>query len=109
MLFRSPVADALLTDYSASIFEWSLLLRPLVLFVPDLSEYRTSPGIFPDFDRELIGDFVRSERDAAASVVAGRVDPVAWRAFAERNLGTPQQVADAPRRLVEILLPDRSS
>ena len=104
-----PVADALLTDYSASIFEWSLLLRPLVLFVPDLAEYRASPGLFPDLEREVIGDLVRSERDAAAAVVSGRVDPTAWRAFADRHLGTPQQIVDAPRRLVELLLPEFSA
>ncbi len=104
-----PVADALLTDYSASIFEWSLLLRPLVLFVPDLADYQTTPGLFPDLEREAIGDLVRSEREAAAAVAASRVDPAAWRAFAERHLGSPQQITDAPRRLVEILLPDLSA
>ncbi|MGI9096589.1 MAG: CDP-glycerol glycerophosphotransferase family protein [Candidatus Limnocylindrus sp.] len=104
-----PIADALLTDYSASIFEWSLLLRPLVLFVPDLADYQTTPGLFPDLEREAIGDLVRSEREAAAAVAASRVDPAAWRDFAERHLGTLQQFTDAPRRLVEILLPESSA
>lgn len=101
-----PFADALLTDYSASIFEWSLLERPLVLFVPDLDAYRESPGLFVDLARDAIGDLVRDERAAAAAVVAGHVDRAAWRSFAARNLGDPAAIASASERLVDLLLPE---
>src|SRR5699024_876431 len=33
------VADALVTDYSSLVFDFSLLKRPLAHFVPDLNQY----------------------------------------------------------------------
>ena len=98
-----PLADALLTDYSASIFEWSLLERPLILFVPDLAAYRATPGLFIDLASEAIGDIVQDEEEAAAAVIARRVDSAAWRAFAARHLGSRAAIATAQERLVEVL------
>ena len=47
------LADILVTDYSSSIFEYALLRRPLILFVPDLEAYAADPGAvsrLPDRD-----------------------------------------------------------
>ena len=66
--------------------------------------YKHRSKIFRPKSRSLV-----RKHEAAAAVAASRVDPAAWRAFAERHLGSPQQITDAPRRLVEILLPDLSA
>ena len=47
--------DVLITDYSSAIFEWSLLRRPLVLFVPDLDVYEREPGLYLNYRTEMIG------------------------------------------------------
>jgi CDP-ribitol ribitolphosphotransferase len=47
------VADVLVTDYSSSLFEWALLRRPLVLFVPDLDAYAADPGLYLDYRTDL--------------------------------------------------------
>lgn len=39
-------ADVLITDYSSSIWDFSLTFKPCFLFVPDLSEYESSRGGF---------------------------------------------------------------
>ena len=41
--------DILITDYSASVFEYVLMRKPLVLFAPDLDEYREDPGFYLDY------------------------------------------------------------
>ena len=40
------IADVLITDYSSSIWDYSLTFKPCFLFVPDLDEYITTRGGF---------------------------------------------------------------
>lgn len=56
-------ADLLITDYSSSIWDYALLARPCILYVPDLDEYigergtytsiETWPGIIAENEKEL--------------------------------------------------------
>lgn len=39
-------ADALITDYSSVVFEYSLLKRPFVHYVPDIEEYTENRGFY---------------------------------------------------------------
>ena len=41
-----PVTDVLISDYSSLIYEYLLFGKPLVLYVPDLEEYRTRRGFY---------------------------------------------------------------
>lgn len=43
-------ADVLITDYSSIFFEYLLLDRPIVFFVPDYEEYARDRGFYLDFD-----------------------------------------------------------
>jgi CDP-glycerol glycerophosphotransferase (TagB/SpsB family) len=79
--------DVLVTDYSSSIFEWSLLRRPLVLLVPDLAAYESDPGLYLDYRTEMIGDQVVDTAGVARAVLTGAVDDAAWDAFIARHLG----------------------
>lgn len=40
------ISDALITDYSSVIFDYSLLKRPFAHFVPDLDEYSKNRGFY---------------------------------------------------------------
>ena len=40
------VSDLLITDYSSSIWDWSLLKKPCVLFTPDLIDYESERGFY---------------------------------------------------------------
>ncbi len=96
-------ADVLLTDYSSSIFEWALLRRPLVLLVDDLEAYARDPGLYLDYDTEMIGTQVRDTEAAAAAILRGTVDEAAWDAFIARNMGACD--GRAAERFVERFLP----
>lgn len=41
-----PVIDCLITDYSSVVFDYSLLKKPIVLFVPDRTEYMEQRGLY---------------------------------------------------------------
>jgi CDP-glycerol glycerophosphotransferase len=41
-------ADMLITDYSSTMWDYSLLYRPCFLFVPDFDEYLTEKGFYTD-------------------------------------------------------------
>lgn len=41
-----PVIDVLITDYSSVIFDYSMYLKPLILFVPDRQEYEKKRGFY---------------------------------------------------------------
>ncbi len=95
--------DVLVTDYSSSIFEFALLRRPLVLFVPDLAEYEREPGMYLDFHREMVGVQVADTDGAIAAIRAGAFDHGANEAFLGRHLGGAD--GQASERFVERFLP----
>ena len=45
------VADLLITDYSSIIWDYSLLMRPCCLYVPDLEEYLATTGFYVDIHK----------------------------------------------------------
>ena len=47
------IADYVVTDYSAVAFEAMLLGKKVLFYVPDIDEYRQSPGLNIDVEREL--------------------------------------------------------
>lgn len=104
-----PIADTLFTDYSSSIFLWSLLERPLLLAVADAEEYAQNPGLFLDpRSSESIGIRVNTAQDVVAALTEvgsnAAVDKAEWRAFVERYLGPREALADGPQRAASLIL-----
>ena len=62
-----PVADALIADYSSLIYEYLLFGKPLILYVPDLEEYKSGRGFYQDFD-EIPGVQVLREEELSEAV-----------------------------------------
>lgn len=46
-------ADVLLTDYSSTMFDWSLTGKPLVLFAPDLEHYQGVRDFYYDYESTM--------------------------------------------------------
>ena len=107
-----PVADALFTDYSSSVFLWSLMARPLLLAITDVAEYSQDPGLFADLSADGgIGRRVSSAEEVAAALTEGEtgvgaVERARYDAFAERYLGPRAALDGAPARAAAIILSD---
>lgn len=62
-----PVTEVLIADYSSLIYEYLLSGKPVVLYVPDLSEYRAARGFYMDIS-EIPGEIVEEEDSLADAV-----------------------------------------
>ena len=47
------IADILISDYSSSFFDFSILKRPMLCFAYDLDEYSKKRGLYLDMNKEL--------------------------------------------------------
>lgn len=58
-------ADVLVTDYSAVMFDYALLDRPIVIHADDWDVFRASRGAYADITAEAPGHVARSYRELA--------------------------------------------
>jgi len=95
------LADVLITDYSASIFEWALLRKPLILFAPDVEAYKKDPGFYLDYPADLPGAFAQTTEEVAALLDEYEYDAGEYRDFIARYM----RLADgnSSRRFVEFI------
>ncbi|AWK51248.1 CDP-glycerol--glycerophosphate glycerophosphotransferase [Clostridium beijerinckii] len=45
------ISDVLITDYSSTMFEFGMLLKPVYLYVKDLDDYTKSRGLYLDIEK----------------------------------------------------------
>lgn len=57
-----PIVDILITDYSSIIFDYALLNKPLILFVPDYYEYVQTRGFYIPY-KSIPGRIVKKGED----------------------------------------------
>ncbi len=66
------ISDAFITDYSSSIFEFSLLKRPLAHFVPDIDMYIQNRGFYQDINIISDGTLIRNNNQLVEWINARR-------------------------------------
>lgn len=57
------VTDYLITDYSSIVFDFSILNKPIILFTPDLEEYKKDRGMYIDYESSMPGPICKSEEE----------------------------------------------
>lgn len=79
-------SDVLVTDYSSVVFEFSLFVRPMVFFAPDLDEYADARSFYYDYDEMTPGPVVKTTGELADFLqdVDGRSDLREVAAFRDR-------------------------
>ena len=63
-----PVVDVLIADYSSLIYEYLMFGRSVVLYVPDLEQYRAERGFYMDIS-EIPGEIVMDEAGLPEAVM----------------------------------------
>jgi CDP-glycerol glycerophosphotransferase len=83
-LFR--IVDLLITDYSSVMFNFALFGKPIVLFVPDLEDYRRTRGLYfdvrekgPGFVAENAGELLQGLRERVFDHAENRAKLEAFR------------------------------
>ncbi|WP_151524930.1 CDP-glycerol glycerophosphotransferase family protein [Serinicoccus kebangsaanensis] len=62
-------ADAMVTDYSSVMFDYSVTRRPMVFYVPDLDEYRDDVrGVYFDLEQEAPGPVVSTQEQVVSAL-----------------------------------------
>lgn len=94
------VTDLLITDYSSSVFEASLLNIPMLFYAYDLYQYITDRDFYCDFENFVPGKIVFTNGELVESVRAGdfeqeKVEPFKYKFFTNPDGKASQRVADA--------------
>ena len=62
-------ADAMITDYSSVMFDYSVTGRPMIFFVPDLDDYRDSVrGVYFDLSTQAPGPVLFTQEEVVAAI-----------------------------------------
>jgi len=62
------ITDILVSDFSSVIFDFSLLGKPIVLYAPDLDEYKTDVGLFLDYKTQIPGNICYNEQELIQAI-----------------------------------------
>ncbi|MDR0285154.1 MAG: CDP-glycerol glycerophosphotransferase family protein, partial [Propionibacteriaceae bacterium] len=95
--------DLLVTDYSSAIFDYALLRRPAVFYVPDLADYIRDRGFYDDFAAYTYGPVVQDFDGLLGALGTTVVDEAQLARFRERFLNRCD--GHATERFVGTVLP----
>lgn len=97
-------ADALITDYSSVMFDYSLLNRPMFFYTYDLEEYRDNlRGFYFDFSMEAPGPLVQSTKELIEAIQKYQTENFQERYHAFRDKYTSFDQGDASRNIIKLI------
>lgn len=65
------VSDILVSDYSAVIFDFSILEKPIILYAPDLEDYKANRGLYYDYEEFAPGPICYTKEDMVGVIKSG--------------------------------------
>ena len=101
------VCDLLVTDYSSAIFDYALLKRPIIFYVPDLDDYTRNRGFYYDFSEYVYGPVARSLDELVGLLGTATIDKSRLSVFYEKFLGACD--GHATQRFLTTIFGDPSS
>lgn len=78
------VADCLISDYSAVIFDFSVLGRPIYFYAPDYKEYIKKPGFCIEYLHEIPIEICYNQEELAEQITSMDYDVDALKRFSEK-------------------------
>lgn len=80
------VCDVLITDYSSLIFEYSLLLKPVVFYAYDLESYTRDRGFYINYQEEMPGPICSSTMEIILEIKNGALDVTKMKNFRDKYM-----------------------
>ena len=62
------ISDYLISDYSAIIFDFSILEKPMIFFTPDIEKYKLDRGFYEDYEKVMPGPVCLSEEEVVKAI-----------------------------------------
>ncbi len=62
------VSDILISDYSATMTDYSILERPVICFTYDYEQYKEERGLYVDFDKDMPSGALRTEEEVLSHI-----------------------------------------
>jgi len=98
-------ADAMITDYSSTMFDFAVTGKPLVFFVHDYERFRDEVrGFYFDLEDEAPGPLVRTAAEVWEVLAVNRPDSTRYRSFQRRYCNLEDGAATD--RVLSRLLPE---
>lgn len=64
------ISDILISDYSASIVDYSILERPIICFGYDYEDYKASRGLYIDLNTEMPSGVLKTEQEVIHHIIS---------------------------------------
>lgn len=68
------ISDMLVTDYSAIMYDYLILEKPIYFYTPDLGEYVSNRGIYWDYENYVPGTICYTEEELAKNIINKKYD-----------------------------------
>lgn len=98
--------NALITDYSSINFDYTLLDKPIIYYVPDLEEYQeTCRGFYTPYEEFAVGDVCENEKELLKAIndVTSNIDNNKEKRKILRNKMFKYQDGKNCKRIIEFL------
>ena len=98
------IADAMITDYSSVMFDYSILNRPMYFFCYDLEKYRDElRGFYFDFEKKAPGPLVTTTRELLNAMALESQDLFRERREAFRETFVSKETGTASDQIVDLI------
>lgn len=67
-------SDFLISDYSSVIFDYSILEKPIIMYVYDLDDYKKNRGMYIDIENEFKSHIVKTQQELFCRVTTLNAD-----------------------------------
>ena len=98
------ISDMMISDYSSTYFDYSILNRPMFCFAYDLEEYEEKRGLYLDLSKELPCDVDKNEDDLLKHILSVDYEKACQRTKAFHQKYSPYAGNASTRVVDEILI-----
>lgn len=96
------ITDLLITDYSSVIFEYSLLNKPIIFYVPDYEEYKNNRNFYYNFNEYMYGKEIQEFRELIENIQYNQIQEEKVNKFRETFLDKCD--GNSTQRIVDTLI-----